>query len=236
MRPPTVTPDPGHAGAGSVVNGLAVFVSSRPIRTIRARHGPVLCVLRAPRRRGVRRRGPRGGRRPGPCPWARSSSRPTRASSWPRPWAGPWTWPSGTSIRSIRWRWRLPRTPGAEVERHPAAKDATDLELALEAAAARDPAEIVVVGGAGGRLDHLVGGLLVLAGDALRRRVGPGPPRGRPRPRRARPAPSSPAAPASWSRCWPCTGRPTGVTTDGLLYPLRGETLHPVRLEASATR
>src|SRR5215471_6918224 len=55
---------------------------------------------------------------------------------------------------------------GARVERHPAAKDATDLELALHAAMTIDPAEIVVVGGAAGRLDHLVTGLLVLAADA----------------------------------------------------------------------
>src|SRR5690349_19765065 len=38
---------------------------------------------------------------------------------------------------------------GAVVERHPAAKDATDLELALDAAVALEPARIVVVGSAG---------------------------------------------------------------------------------------
>jgi thiamine pyrophosphokinase len=55
---------------------------------------------------------------------------------------------------------------GARVERHPVAKDATDLELALVAAAACHPTEMVVVGGAGGRLDHLLGGLLALTDDA----------------------------------------------------------------------
>src|ERR687891_406355 len=43
---------------------------------------------------------------------------------------------------------------GAGIERHPAAKDATDLDLALNAALARRPRRIVVVTGAGDRLDH----------------------------------------------------------------------------------
>ena len=54
---------------------------------------------------------------------------------------------------------------GAVVERHPAAKDATDLELALDAAIALEPSRILVIGSAGGRLDHLLGSLLLL-GDA----------------------------------------------------------------------
>ncbi|MCO6502819.1 MAG: thiamine diphosphokinase [Acidimicrobiales bacterium] len=41
-----------------------------------------------------------------------------------------------------------------EVQSHPPEKDATDLELAMEAAAGRDPQRIVVIGGSGGRLDH----------------------------------------------------------------------------------
>jgi thiamine pyrophosphokinase len=52
---------------------------------------------------------------------------------------------------------------GAAVERHPAAKDATDLELALDDAVARDDGDIVLIGGAGGRLDHLLANLLLLA-------------------------------------------------------------------------
>jgi thiamine pyrophosphokinase len=51
------------------------------------------------------------------------------------------------------------------VERHPKEKDATDLELALAAALRLEPERILVLGGAGGRLDHLVGGLLLLAAD-----------------------------------------------------------------------
>jgi thiamine pyrophosphokinase len=40
------------------------------------------------------------------------------------------------------------------VERHPVDKDQTDLDLALELAMRDDPSRVVVVGGAGGRLDH----------------------------------------------------------------------------------
>ena len=54
---------------------------------------------------------------------------------------------------------------GAAIERHPAAKDATDLELALDAAIALEPSRILVIGSAGGRLDHLLGSILLL-GDA----------------------------------------------------------------------
>ena len=48
------------------------------------------------------------------------------------------------------------------LERHSPDKDATDLELALVLVAQRDPGRVVVVGAAGGRLDHelAVAGLL----------------------------------------------------------------------------
>jgi thiamine pyrophosphokinase len=48
------------------------------------------------------------------------------------------------------------------LERHPEDKDATDLELALELISREDPSRVVVVGAAGGRLDHelAVAGLL----------------------------------------------------------------------------
>src|SRR5579859_5466672 len=42
----------------------------------------------------------------------------------------------------------------AQVERHAAEKDATDLELALTAALRLEPERILVLAGAGGRLDH----------------------------------------------------------------------------------
>ena len=51
---------------------------------------------------------------------------------------------------------------GTQVLRHPAEKDATDLELALDVALELRPARILVLAGGGGRLDHLLGGLLLL--------------------------------------------------------------------------
>jgi thiamine pyrophosphokinase len=56
---------------------------------------------------------------------------------------------------------------GASIERHPAAKDLTDLELALDAATTIGARRIVVVGGRGGRLDHALANLLALAAPAL---------------------------------------------------------------------
>jgi thiamine pyrophosphokinase len=52
---------------------------------------------------------------------------------------------------------------GARIVRHPEAKDHTDLELALDEALALGAREVVVIGGAGGRLDHLLAGALLLA-------------------------------------------------------------------------
>ena len=57
---------------------------------------------------------------------------------------------------------------GVRLRRHPEAKDASDLELALEAALARAPARVVVIAGAGGRLDHLLAALLLLASERWR--------------------------------------------------------------------
>jgi thiamine pyrophosphokinase len=53
---------------------------------------------------------------------------------------------------------------GAAVERHPTDKDATDLELALEAALARDLSPAFLLGGAGfDRIDHFMANALLLA-------------------------------------------------------------------------
>jgi len=54
---------------------------------------------------------------------------------------------------------------GVRIERHPVAKDATDLELALDAAVALGPERILVLAGRGGRLDHELASLLLLASD-----------------------------------------------------------------------
>lgn len=54
---------------------------------------------------------------------------------------------------------------GTRIERHPPDKDQTDLELALELAA-RLADRVIVIGVGGGRLDHLIGNLNVLASSA----------------------------------------------------------------------
>lgn len=54
---------------------------------------------------------------------------------------------------------------GVAVERHPTDKDASDLELAMESALKEGAEEILVLGGDGGRLDHLLGTALLLAAE-----------------------------------------------------------------------
>jgi thiamine pyrophosphokinase len=115
---------------------------------------------------------------------------------------------------------------GVRIERHAPTKDATDLELALDAAVVLGPRRVLVVGSAGGRLDHLLGGLSLLASDAyadveldallgratinvvrgerlLLGRVG------------------------ELISLLPLQGPAVGVVTEGLRYPLRDETLAP---------
>ena len=115
---------------------------------------------------------------------------------------------------------------GARVERHPPAKDATDLELALDAALARGPDEIVVVGGHGGRLDHLLAGLLLLTRDAYAdvtvRAV-----TGHARVHVVRSTVALTGAIGDVVTLVAAGGPAHGVTTEGLRYPLVGETLTP---------
>lgn len=53
----------------------------------------------------------------------------------------------------------------AEIERHSPDKDATDLDLALQAALRLEPERIVVLGGQGGRFDHLLGTVMLLTSE-----------------------------------------------------------------------
>jgi thiamine pyrophosphokinase len=114
----------------------------------------------------------------------------------------------------------------AHVERHPVAKDSTDLELALRAALARRPDCVLVVGGSEGRLDHLLGELLILGADWLsgfeldailgaalihviraeRRLEG---------------------EEGELISLFALSGPAAGITTEGLAYALRGEALEP---------
>jgi thiamine pyrophosphokinase len=114
---------------------------------------------------------------------------------------------------------------GTRIERHPAAKDATDLELALDAA--RQVADrIVVVGGAAGRLDHLLGTALLLGSPAyadveVLAHLGPA------TVHVVRGAAVLTGAAGEQLSLLPLHGPAHGVVTAGLKYPLHKETLYP---------
>lgn len=55
------------------------------------------------------------------------------------------------------------RAEDVETHLHPPKKDATDLELALEQALDRGATRVSILGGTGGRLDHTLGNLFLLA-------------------------------------------------------------------------
>jgi thiamine pyrophosphokinase len=113
---------------------------------------------------------------------------------------------------------------GTRIVRHPQAKDATDLELALDAAAELRPERILVLAGDGGRLDHELAGLLLLGSeryagmqvDALVADASVQVVRGS---RRLE------GTPGELLSLLAVGGPAEGVTTEGLAYPLRGETL-----------
>jgi thiamine pyrophosphokinase len=115
---------------------------------------------------------------------------------------------------------------GAGVERHPAEKDATDLELALDAALELEPRRILVLAGTGRRLDHLIAAVLLLGSeryaatevDAL---VGDA------RLHVIRGERELQGEPGELVSLLPLHGAAEGVRTEGLEYPLAGETLEP---------
>ena len=115
---------------------------------------------------------------------------------------------------------------GTRIVRHPVAKDATDLELALDEALALGGRRVLVIASAGGRLDHLAASLLLLGaeryaeleldalvGDALVHVV--------------RSARTLRGTPGELLTLLPLGDGAEGVTTSGLEYPLDGETLGP---------
>lgn len=121
---------------------------------------------------------------------------------------------------------RAVEAAGARVERHPAAKDATDAELALDAALALGPRRLIVAGPDAGRLDHLLGLLLLLAaeryaGVELDALLGPAVVHVIRGERRLA------GVPGELVSLLALHGPAEGVVTEGLEYPLRGETLAP---------
>lgn len=116
------------------------------------------------------------------------------------------------------------RAAGGALERHPAAKDATDLELALVTALARRPRRIVVLGGHGGRLDHWLANVSLLAAPMLAgvdvvARMGTA------RLTVVRGPTTLTGTPGGLVSLLPVHGTAYGVRTEGLRYPLSGETL-----------
>ncbi len=114
----------------------------------------------------------------------------------------------------------------ARVERHQPAKDATDLELALAAALRLEPERILVLGGGGGRLDHLLGGVLLLAADAFAG-VQVDAQLGAAAVHVLRGERTLCGEPGELISLFAVHGPADGVVADGLVYPLRGETLEP---------
>jgi thiamine pyrophosphokinase len=116
---------------------------------------------------------------------------------------------------------------GAAVEQHPVDKDATDLELALVAAQERGAEHVVVVGGSGGRFDHLLANVALLAharfaGLRIEALVG----EARVTVVRGGGAPTSiGGAPGDLVSLLPAGGDARGVTTEGLRFPLHAEAL-----------
>ena len=117
------------------------------------------------------------------------------------------------------------RGQGAAVEKHPAAKDATDLELALERAVRDGAREILLFGAVGGRLDQTFANLLILAqqnwtvplaiveGDQLARVL------------RGRQSVTLTGPTGGYVSAVALSEEVTGVTYQGLEYPLENATL-----------
>jgi thiamine pyrophosphokinase len=117
-------------------------------------------------------------------------------------------------------------TAAGIAERHPEAKEATDLDLAVDVALATRPGRLVVIGSAGGRLDHLLALISVLTGPrlvgvAVEAVLGPA----RLVVLRGAGQARLPGAPGDLVTLLPAGGPVLGVTTAGLLYPLDDEDL-----------
>jgi thiamine pyrophosphokinase len=113
---------------------------------------------------------------------------------------------------------------GTRIVRHATAKDATDLELALDRAAALKPRRILLIGAEGGRVDHLLASLLALGSeryaefevDAIL---------GSARIHVVRKERRLAGRAGELLTLVPLNGPAQGVVTEGLIYPLCGETL-----------
>ena len=124
---------------------------------------------------------------------------------------------------------------GTRLERYPPAKDETDLELALNHALRAGCSPIIILGAYGGRLDHSLG-IFSLLSDPLYRAAGVRSEDGQTeaffisQPAEIDGAPGDTVSLIAW-------GQPAeGVTTEGLEYPLKAETLSPYRTRGVSNR
>jgi thiamine pyrophosphokinase len=118
------------------------------------------------------------------------------------------------------------RAFGAELLRHPARKDQTDLELAVRLALERGAGEILVLGALGARWDQSLANLLLAGAPGLESaslviRDGPQ----EIRPLRAGDSLKLSGSPGDILSLVPIAGDALGVTTEGLEYPLIRGTL-----------
>lgn len=118
------------------------------------------------------------------------------------------------------------RDQGVTVNQFPRDKDETDLALALDAARDSGATSVLVLGGGGGRLDHLLAGALLLGSpDYVRLHIdawfGPA----RLQPMHGGERLEITGSPGDFVSLLPVGGHALGVRTDGLRFPLHGETL-----------
>jgi thiamine pyrophosphokinase len=120
----------------------------------------------------------------------------------------------------------IARERGTRVEQYPPDKDYTDLELALHAAGRLDATRVLVLATGGGRVDHFLANLLLLASPdfaALRIEAIAGDARVTV----VRDAVELAGEPGSLLTLLAVGGPARGVRTGGLRYPLHGEELLP---------
>lgn len=151
-----------------------------------------------------------------------------------------WSWPVHLLVGDLD---SLPPADAAAlaaeqvpIRRVPAEKDDTDLELALAYALADGPGPVIICGALGGRTDHLLANVLLLArpdlagrdivladaAETVRLLIAPRPDGG--------PAQAAlPGAAGDLLTLLPLGADAEGVSTAGLYYPLADETLHEGR-------
>lgn len=124
---------------------------------------------------------------------------------------------------------------GVEVRRYPVDKDETDLELALNAALKLQPDLIWVVAALGDRIDQTLGNIFLLTRpelthtdvrlvDGLREVL------------LIRASGTINGIPGQRVSLLPLNGPAQGIRTEGLAFPLNGETLYPERTRGISNR